>query len=105
MRKKTAQQNPGNRKASPKQTKGLVAKGQKPRRSAQEECALDNRSHRTSRGLPAFAKGATFAPANGVTPANDPKGRERQRVSGGPAVKRQANCPWGPLHWLPSSNS
>ena len=50
MRKKTALQIPGNRKASPKQTKGLVAKGQKPRQSAQEECVLDNRSHRTFRG-------------------------------------------------------
>jgi 5-methylcytosine-specific restriction enzyme B len=47
MRKKTALQIPGNRKASPKQTKGLVAKDQEPRQSAQEECALDNRSHRT----------------------------------------------------------
>jgi hypothetical protein len=47
MRKKTALQIPGNRKASPKQTKGLVAKDQKPRQPAQEECVLDNRSHRT----------------------------------------------------------
>ena len=52
MRKKTALQNPGNRKASPKQTKGLVAKGQKPRQSAQETCVLDNRSHRTPQRLP-----------------------------------------------------
>ena len=50
MRKKTALQNPGNRKASPKQTKGLVAKDQKPQQSAQEECAPDNRSHRTFLG-------------------------------------------------------
>ena len=52
MRKKTALQIPGNRKASPKQTKGLVAKDQKTRQSAQETCALDNRSHRTPRLLP-----------------------------------------------------
>ena len=38
------------RKASPNQTKGLVAKGEKPRQSEQEGCVLDNRSHRTSRG-------------------------------------------------------
>ena len=50
MRKKTALHIPGNRKASPKQTKGLVAKDQEPRQSAQEECALDNRSHRTFGG-------------------------------------------------------
>ena len=31
----------------------------------------------TPRGLPAFAKGATFAKANVVTAANDPKGHER----------------------------
>ena len=47
MRKKTAQQTPENRKASLNQTKGLVAKGQKPGQSAQETCVLDNRSHRT----------------------------------------------------------
>ena len=29
-KKKTALQNPGDRKASPNQTKGLVAKGEKP---------------------------------------------------------------------------
>ena len=51
MRKKTALQNPGNRKTSPKHTKGLAAKGQKPRQPAQEECALDNRSHRTFSGF------------------------------------------------------
>jgi len=47
MRKKTALQPPGNRKASLNQTKGLVAKGQKPPQPAQETCVLDNRSHRT----------------------------------------------------------
>ena len=47
MRKKTALQTPENRKASPKQTKGLIAKGQQPGQSVQEECVLDNRSHRT----------------------------------------------------------
>ncbi len=63
MRKKTALQTPGNRKASPKQTKGLVAKGQKPRQSAQETCVLDNRSHRTPRGLPTFAGGHGACPS------------------------------------------
>ena len=46
-KKKTALQNPGDRKASPNQTKGLVAKGEKPRQSEQEGCVLDNHSHRT----------------------------------------------------------
>ena len=77
MRKKTALQNPENRKASPNQTSGLIAKDRKPGESAEEKCVLDNRSHRTPRGLPAFAsEGATFALANGVTAANDPKGSE-----------------------------
>ncbi len=47
MRKKTALQIPGDRKASSNQTKGLVAKGEKPRQSGQEGCVLDNHSHRT----------------------------------------------------------
>jgi hypothetical protein len=46
-KKKTALQIPGDRKASPNQTKGLVAKGEKPRQSGQEGCVLDNHSHRT----------------------------------------------------------
>ena len=45
MRKKTALQDPGSRKASPNQTKGLVAKDQKAEEPAQDGCALDNRSH------------------------------------------------------------
>jgi len=48
MRTKTALQNPGNPKASPNQPSGLIAKGQQPGESAQEKCALDNRSHRTT---------------------------------------------------------
>jgi hypothetical protein len=52
MPKKTVRKAPGDRKASPKKTKGLIAKGQKPRESVQEGCVLDNRSHRTPRGLP-----------------------------------------------------
>ena len=52
MRKKTAIQTPEDRKASPKKTKGLIAKGQKPGESVQEECVLDNLSHRTLRLLP-----------------------------------------------------
>ena len=51
MRKKTALQTPEDRKASLNQTKGLVAKGQKPRQSVQETCVLDNHSHRTSQKL------------------------------------------------------
>ena len=51
MRKKTALQTPKNPKASPNQTSGLIAKGQQPGESAQEECVLDNRSHRTSQKL------------------------------------------------------
>jgi len=47
MRKKTALRTPENRKASPHQTEGLVAKGKKPRQSVQGKCVLDNRSHRT----------------------------------------------------------
>ena len=47
-KKKTALQIPGDRKASPNQTKGLVAKGEKPRQSGQEGCVLDNHSHRTT---------------------------------------------------------
>jgi hypothetical protein len=62
MRKKTAPQNPGNRKASPKQTKGLVAKGRKPGESAKEKCVLDNRSHRTPRGLAAQPPGCDPEP-------------------------------------------
>jgi hypothetical protein len=46
-KKKTALQIPGDRKASPNQTKGLVAKGEKTRQSGQEGCVLDNHSHRT----------------------------------------------------------
>jgi hypothetical protein len=51
-KKKTALQTPRNRKASPNQAKGLVAKGEKSRQSGQEECVLDNRSHRTPRAVP-----------------------------------------------------
>ena len=51
-KKKTALQNPGDRKASHNQTKGLVAKGETTRQSAQDTCVLDNRSHRTPRLLP-----------------------------------------------------
>ena len=51
MRKKTALQTPEDRKASLNQTKGLVAKGQKPRQSVQETCVLDNHSHRTLQKL------------------------------------------------------
>ena len=40
MRKKTALRTPGNPKASPNQTSGLIAKGHQPGESAQEECAL-----------------------------------------------------------------
>jgi hypothetical protein len=52
MRKKTALRTPENPKASPHRPSGLIAKGQQPGESAQEGCALDNRSHRTARGLP-----------------------------------------------------
>ena len=58
MRKKTALQTPRNPKASPNQTSGLIAKGQKPGESVQEECVLDNRSHRTPCGLPEAPSGA-----------------------------------------------
>ena len=51
MRKRTAFQTPEDRKASPNQTKGLIAKGQKPGESVQEECVLDNLSHRTLQKL------------------------------------------------------
>jgi hypothetical protein len=47
MRKKTARHTPDSPKASPNQPSGLIAKGQKPGESVQEECVLDNRSHRT----------------------------------------------------------
>ena len=86
MRKKTALRTPRNRKASPKQTKGLVAKGQKPRQSAQETCVLDNRSHRTSRGLPTFAGGRGACPC---------KRRDRKRMTRRAASKasvRHAGC-------------
>ena len=59
MRKKTALQTPGNRQASPNQPSGLVAEGQKPRQSGLKRCALDNRSHRTPRGLPDRPKAGT----------------------------------------------
>jgi hypothetical protein len=58
MRTKTALQNPRNPKASPNQPSGLIAKGQQPGESAQEKCALDNRSHRTPRELPDGPSGA-----------------------------------------------
>ena len=51
MRKKTALQTPGNPKVSPNQPSGLIAKGQQPGKSVQEECVLDNLSHRTFHGL------------------------------------------------------
>jgi len=51
MRKRTDFQTPEDRKASPNQTKGLIAKGQKPGESVQEECVLDNLSHRTPQKL------------------------------------------------------
>jgi len=51
MRKRTDFQTPEDRKASPNQTKGLIAKGQKPGESVQEECVLDNLSHRTLQKL------------------------------------------------------
>ena len=57
-KKKTALQIPGDRKASPNQTKGLVAKGEKPRQSGQEGCVLDNHSHRTPCRLPEAPSGA-----------------------------------------------
>ena len=47
MRKKTAWHTPDSPKASPNQPSGLIAKGQQPGESVQEECVLDNRSHRT----------------------------------------------------------
>jgi len=47
MSKKTVRKDPGSRKASPKKTKGLIAKAKNAGQSEQEECALDNRSHRT----------------------------------------------------------
>jgi len=50
MRKKTARHTPDSPKASPNQPSGLIAKGQKPGESVQEECVLDNRSHRTIMG-------------------------------------------------------
>jgi len=51
MRKKTAPPpTPGRRKTSPNQTSGLIAKDQKPKRSAKGKYVLDNRSHRTQRG-------------------------------------------------------
>ena len=50
MRKRTSLRTPKNPKASPNQTSGLIAKGQNPGQSVQEECVLDNRSHRTFRG-------------------------------------------------------
>ena len=49
MRKRTSLRTPKNPKASPNQTSGLIAKGQNPGQSVQEECVLDNRSHRTFR--------------------------------------------------------
>ena len=51
MRKKTARHTPDSPKASPNQTSGLIAKGQQPGESVQEECVLDNRSHRTRRTM------------------------------------------------------
>ncbi len=45
MRKKTARHTPDSPKASPNQTSGLIAKGQNPGQSVQEECVLDNHSH------------------------------------------------------------
>ncbi len=51
MRKKTARHTPDSPKASPNQPSGLIAKGQQPGESVQEECVLDNRSHRTSCAL------------------------------------------------------
>jgi len=47
MPKKTVRKAQRDRKASPKKTKGLIAKAHQAKKSAQEECALDNRSHRT----------------------------------------------------------
>jgi len=45
MRKKTAPPpTPGRRKTSPNQTSGLIAKDQKPKRSAKGKYVLDNRS-------------------------------------------------------------
>ena len=63
-KKKTALQTPGDRKASPNQTKGLVAKGEIPGQSEQDTCVLDNHSHRTPRALAVGPLGPT------------PKGRE-----------------------------
>jgi len=59
MSKKTVRKDPGSRKASPKKTKGLIAKAKNAGQSEQEECALDNRSHRTPRGLPDRPKAGT----------------------------------------------
>jgi len=52
MSKKTVRKAPRNRSASPKKTKGLMAKGKKTGQSVEDPCVLDNRSHRTPRGLP-----------------------------------------------------
>jgi len=67
MRKRTDFQTPEDRKASPNQTKGLIAKGQKSGESVQEECVLDNLSHRTFQKLPARRSRAVLPGANEVS--------------------------------------
>ena len=53
MSKKTVRKAPGNREASQRKTKGLIAKGKKTGQSVQDPCVLDNLSHRTPQRLPA----------------------------------------------------
>jgi len=48
MPKKTAKQTKKRRADSPPEQSGLIAKGKSSQQSARTECALDNRSHRTT---------------------------------------------------------
>ena len=56
MPKKTVRKSPKNPKTSSHQPSGLIAKGLQAKESARENCALDNRSHRTFRGRRAYAR-------------------------------------------------
>ena len=98
MRKRTSLRTPKNPKASPNQTSGLIAKGQNPGQSVQEECVLDNRSHRTFRAsepapITSFP-GSAFFETSHPSPGSDRlSGRLGRRppqaaAAGGPFVMR-----------------
>ena len=93
MRKRTSLRTPKNPKASPNQTSGLIAKGQNPGQSVQEECVLDNRSHRTFRASePAHRFVRYFCFLRSITSADRSQPRWAGWVEGRQRPEPEAHC-------------